>query len=460
MPITTTPSGGSQGEFSTYTPIYSTTLSSATASITLSNIPTTFTDLVMVTNFGTATNGPMTIQVNGDTGANYSRTCLYGDGSAAASFRESNQTYLNTANGYTTMTGVDTTYFVNYSNPSIFKPILNKNGNTSGTVALNANTWRSTAPITSIKVYNANGYNLISGSSVTLYGIKAAATQFIPVNASGGDYAVSDGTYAYHVFKSTGIFAAAKSLAVDYLVIAGGGGGGVSRGGGGGAGGYRTGSATISTAVPVTVGAGGAGGTAANRGVNGSTSSFNSLNTSGGGGGGGGAQAAATGGSGGGGFYEYPTAAAGNSGSYSPVEGYAGANGAGLTFGSVGNLPAGGGGGAGGIAPALVGNTLAGAGGPGSSAHSTWLLATGTGVNGFIAGGGGGAALNAGGNQAVGGTGGGGAASSAANTPGNPGTNNTGSGGGGGYGGSGGIGDAPGGAGSSGIVIVRYALNA
>ena len=44
MPITTTPSGGPQGEFSTYTPISAQTLSRAVSSVTFSNIPTTFTD--------------------------------------------------------------------------------------------------------------------------------------------------------------------------------------------------------------------------------------------------------------------------------------------------------------------------------------------------------------------------------------------------------------------------------
>jgi hypothetical protein len=463
MPITTTPSGGAQGEFSTYSPIYSTTISSNTSSITFSNIPTTFTDLVLkISVISTSTNqNYIHLQYNGDTGSNYSTTIMSGTSTTPVSARFNNRTNFNIDYFATPNTEISTrtVQIQNYSNTTTFKTGLVRANRAGLGVDVTAGVWRSTAPITSIKITHDTA-QFAAGSTITLYGIKAAAAQFIPVNASGGDYAVSDGTYAYHVFKSTGIFAAAKSLSVEYLVVAGGGGGGVSRGGGGGAGGYRTGSATISTAVPVTVGAGGAGGIGADRGVNGSTSSFNSLNTSGGGGGGGGAVAAATGGSGGGGFYEQTAGAAGNSGGYSPVEGYAGANGAGLTFGSVGNLPAGGGGGAGGIAPALVGNTLAGVGGPGSSANSTWLLATGTGVNGFIAGGGGGAALNAGGNQAVGGTGGGGAASSAANTPGTPGTDNTGSGGGGGYGGSGGIGDAPGGAGGSGIVIVRYALNA
>jgi len=472
MPITTTPSGGPQGEFSTYTPIYAQTLSGTTSSITFSNIPTTFTDLVLVIDpvGASGTTFPW-MRFNGLTSNIYSDTTLYGIPSGASSSRRTAQSRGYVAEQVQAETARASNIVVNimnYSNPTTFKTYIARNSNaaSSGTyigVEAIAGLAQLTTPITSITVGTAAGgvdYNFASGSTFTLYGIKAAATQFIPVNASGGDYAVSDGTYVYHVFKSTGIFAAAKSLAVEYLVIAGGGGGGVSRGGGGGAGGYRTGSATISTAIPVTVGAGGAGGTGAARGVNGTTSSFNSLNTSGGGGGGGGAVGAATGGSGGGGFYEVTAGAAGNSGSYSPVEGYAGANGAGLTFGSVGNLPAGGGGGAGGIAPALTGNTFGGVGGPGSSANSTWLAATGTGVNGFIAGGGGGAALNAGGNQAAGGTGGGGAASSGANIPGSQGTGNTGSGGGGGYGGAGGVGDAPGGAGGSGIVIVRYALNA
>jgi hypothetical protein len=471
MPITTTPSG-SQGEFSTYTPIYSQTISSNTTSITFSNIPTTYTDLVLVVTpvAGTGTTFPW-MRFNGVTASIYSDTHLYGISSGNGSSRRTAQTrgYIaEQVEAGTTQISNTIVHIMNYSNTTANKTYIarNNNGASSGTYVgteVIAGLAQLTAPITSITIGIASGgsdYNLASGSTFILYGIKAAETQFIPVNASGGDYAVSDGTYAYHVFKSSGIFAAAKSLAVEYLVIAGGGGGGVSRGGGGGAGGYRTGSATISTAIAVTVGAGGAGGTGADRGVNGTTSSFNSLNTSGGGGGGGGAVGAATGGSGGGGFYEATAGAAGNSGSYSPVEGYAGANGAGLTYGSVGNLPAGGGGGAGGIAPALTGNTNAGVGGPGSSANSTWLSATRTGVNGFIAGGGGGAALNAGGFQAIGGVGGGGAASSAANTAGSQGTSNTGSGGGGGYGGSGGIGDAPGGAGGSGIVIVRYALNA
>jgi hypothetical protein len=452
MPITTTPSGSPQGEFSAYTPIYATTLSSATASITLSNIPTTFTDLVMVTNFGTATNGPMTIQVNGDTSSNYSRTCLYGDGSSAASFRESNQTYLNSANGYTSLAGADFTYFMNYSNAEINKTILNKNGNTLGTTAINATTWRSTASITSIKVYNANGYNLISGSSVTLYGIKAAATQFIPTKAAGGDVVATDGTYAYHTFLTSGIFAPAQSLTCDVLVVAGGAGGGggssgSSRsGGGGGAGGYRTstGFSVTNQTYAITVGAGGAGGALnGSRGSAGGNSIFSTITSTGGGGGGGSSAGAATGGSGGGGggYTSLTSGAAGNTPSTSPSQGNSGGNG-------EGNLARGGGGG-GSSGSGTTGNDSPGGVGGNGGAGTNWQ-SLGT----FYAGGGGGGTDSDWVPTGIGGSGGGGNGGIAG--PGGSGSANRGSGGGGGGGrnSSGGAG----GPGGSGIVIVRYPL--
>jgi hypothetical protein len=450
MPITTTPSGGAQGEFSTYTPIYSTTLSSATASITLSNIPTTFTDLVMVTNFGTSTNGPMTIQVN-DSATGYSRTCMYGDGSVAASFRETSQTYLNTANGYNALTGVDTTYFMNYSNPNVYKPILNKNGNVSGTAAVNANTWQNFSPITSIKVYNANGYNLISGSSVTLYGIKAAAPA---PKATGGDVITTDGTYWYHAFKNSGVFDVKQALTADYLIVAGGGAGGGQIGGGGGAGGLRYFSAqslASGTTYIAVVGAGGAGINAAPTEPNsGTNSSFlgNSATGGGAGGGNGGDFGGGKNGGSSGGAGEFNASFSGNAGGYTPVEGYSGGN----AFQSP-NYGSGGGGGAGGNGSNGTGSA-GGNGGIGVNTYSAFATATNTGVSGYYAGGGGGSIIDR--TQGSGGAGGGGRGGNFENIvqP-QSGTQNTGGGGGGQASNSTSF---LSGAGGSGIIIVRYAV--
>jgi hypothetical protein len=76
----------------TYEPIATYTAPSAQASYTFSSIPSTYTDLVLVANFGKSADTAIKYRVNGDTGSNYSVTALYGDGSSAGSFRTSNVT--------------------------------------------------------------------------------------------------------------------------------------------------------------------------------------------------------------------------------------------------------------------------------------------------------------------------------------------------------------------------------
>jgi hypothetical protein len=448
MPITTTPSGGLQGEYSTYTPIYSQTLSSAASSVTFSNIPTTFTDLVLVCRTSNASAAYFGGVLNGDSGSNYSDTILWG-ATNAESFRYSGTNFSRFGYCTTADSSLKTfiVNFMNYSNNSTFKSIITRGADASA-VGTAVSLWRSTAPISSIQLVFSGGVNMSSGSTFTLYGVKAAATQFIPTKAAGGDAVVSDGTYAYHVFRSSGIFAAAQSLTCDYLVVGGGGSGGDNLGGGGGGGGYFTsigGSALSLTSgsYPVTVGAGGAAQqlTLA-RGVNGTSSVFSSVTAAGGGGGGsgpgGGALAGLSGGSGGGG------AGTGGTGGASTGGGNAGGAGG----GSGGTAAAGGGGGAGAAGGTGVSGT-AGNGGAGSNSASSLATATSTGVSGFYAGGGGGGA-NSSATGGAGGSGGGGGSSNANGSPGGAFT-------GGGGGGCGQYGNTSG-AGGSGIVIVRYAL--
>lgn len=445
MPITTTPSGGPQGEFSTYTPISAQTLTSTAASITFSSIPTTFTDLVLVANSkdSRAISGvcDLTLRFNSDSSTNYSCTAL----NDASSFRTSNQTLIALSQpGASDSFGTTTINVQNYNNVTTNKTCLIRTGmpaNVRATVGL----YRSTAAITSITVLGEQGFS--SGSTFTLYGIKAAATQFIPTKAVGGDIVASDGTYAYHAFTSTGIFVPQVSLTADILVIAGGG-GTASATGGGGAGGivYATSQSLTATQYAVTVGGGGTGTTGAT-GNKGTNTTFSSLITANGGGAGTRAGGAgANGGSGGGvaNTFTAGTASAGSGGT-----GYANA---GAVAGP--NVAYGGGGGAG-----QAGQTT-GVGGNGLNTWSAWATATNTGVNGYYAGGGGGpmnSPVPTSGN--AGGLGGGGASgdrSSTTATAGVPGALNTGSGAGGG-----GVGtnvDGAGANGGSGIVIVRYAL--
>jgi len=471
MPITTTPSGGPQGEFSTYTPIYAQTLSATTASITFSNIPTTFTDLVLVVSpvAATGTTFPW-MRFNGLSTSIYSDTHIYGISTGNGSSRRSAQSrgYIaEQVQAETTQISNIIVHIMNYSNTTTNKTYIARNNNAAssgtyvGTEAI-VGLAQLTAPITSITIGIASGgtdYNLASGSSFTLYGIKAATPA---PKATGGNVITTDGTYWYHAFKNSGLFDVKQSLTADLLVVAGGGGGGSRWGGGGGAGGLRCLASQSLTPIQysVTIGAGGGGGAASAYiiGNSGTNSSFSTISTTGGGGGGtnsNGISGGSGGGGAGGGGGTSRAGGSGNAGGYTPVEGFAGGGTPGVAY------QGGGGGGAGAIGSTAPAQQTGGAGGIGAGGASytnytiinTMAVATGTGVlssgNYYYAGGGGGGGET--GNGGAGGTGGGGRGGNQNEASGVAATTNTGGGGGGG------ANDASAGAaGGSGIVIVRY----
>lgn len=465
MPITTTPSGGPQGEFSTYTPIYSQTLSAAVTSVTLSNIPSTFTDLVLIMQAkSTGTYGSLRVNVNSDSATNYSHIAFGGTGSSAGSSKASNQNWFDfcrtsglSSDGF----GIYTVNFMNYSNATTYKTVLDRTNVQFGTagdgVEAIVGLWRSTAPINSITLATPGGGtfgNFAIGSTFTLYGIKAAVG--VP-KALGGDSVVTDGSYWYHTFLSTSTFTPLQSLTTECLVVAGGGGGGARSGGGGGAGGYRsaTGLSVTATNYTITVGSGGTGSTngSVSAGADGTSSTFSTITSAGGGGGGSGATGLGGGRNGGSGGGRADTAGGsigqGNTPATTPSQGNNG--------GSSGNNGGSGGGGATAVGGANSGFDEGGIGGAGSNSLSTWATITGTGASGYYAGGGGGGSYSFTRNGGVGGAGGGGTggngSSMSAPFTGTSGTNNTGGGGGGssrGY--------DNGGNGGSGIVIVRYPI--
>lgn len=166
----------------TYEPIATTTLSTNTATVTFSSISGTFTDLVLIANYGhSATDQALRLRFNSDTGSNYSLTSLYGNGTSAGSVRASNQTGAYIAyyvDAFTSVTTLTLCHIMNYSNTTTNKTIISRTGrpdpgtNLPGTEAV-VNLWRNTGAITTIDL-SANSGNLLSGSTFTLYGIKAA----------------------------------------------------------------------------------------------------------------------------------------------------------------------------------------------------------------------------------------------------------------------------------------------
>ena len=445
---------------STYTPIYSTTLSSASASITLSNIPTTYTDLVLSVSLkGTSESGSAcNFLINGDGSAYYSSTCMTGDGGTPGSTRLSSGTTWQVAyQNIGTSTGPSnfTINFMNYANTTAYKTMVSRyNEPTLGT-GTTVGIYRSVSPITSITMQVNGSKTFSSGSTFTLYGIKAATPA---PKATGGDVITTDGTYWYHAFKTTGVFDVKQALTADYLVVAGGGAGGSVLGSGGGAGGLRLSTSNSLTAIqyPVIVGAGGAGTQySQSPGVNSSINSF--VSTGGACGVTGNTTVGNNGGSGSGGNFSSGLTAGGiSSPTTTPPQGNSGGTGT-SDGGPAAYMGAGGGAGGAGV-NATSGNS--GTGGAGANTHNSitftsWLTATGTGYSGYLAGGGGGA-NNSVGSRGQGGTGGGGTGGSYYSpVAGVSGVVSTGSGGGGGGNAAGG---RNGGAGGSGLVIVRYAV--
>ena len=160
----------------TYEPIATNSLTGTTASVTFSSIPSTYTDLVLIFNGSIDTNSrQLVLQFNSDTGTNYSNTRLVGDGTSAASYRATSQTYARCITS--TTNNVVSTIIVNiqnYSNTTTNKTILSRGSATSDQADAIVNLWRSTSVINSITCLLSGTGNFNSGSTFTLYGIKAA----------------------------------------------------------------------------------------------------------------------------------------------------------------------------------------------------------------------------------------------------------------------------------------------
>jgi hypothetical protein len=164
----------------TYEPIATTTLTSAAANITFSSIPATYTDLILVLNVAIASGGggESVIRFNSDSGSNYSNTYLYGNGTSALSARNTNSTVgrVSYSASFTTTVG-NMNYIVqvqNYSNSTTNKTFLSRANNAANAADAIVGLWRSTSAITSIQFFYSDSSNIITGSSATLYGIKAA----------------------------------------------------------------------------------------------------------------------------------------------------------------------------------------------------------------------------------------------------------------------------------------------
>jgi hypothetical protein len=159
----------------TYEPIATTTLGSAAASVTFSSISGSYTDLVIIATLQTSNTVNMNIRFNSDSGSNYSNTSLAGNGTVAASGRDTNATESK-IDYYAAASNTAKQYIINipsYANTSVYKNHLTRGSLPSGEAVAMVGLWRNTNAITSITILPGNG-NMNTGSTFTLYGIASA----------------------------------------------------------------------------------------------------------------------------------------------------------------------------------------------------------------------------------------------------------------------------------------------
>ena len=165
---------------STYEPIATTTLGSTATSITFSSISSAYTDLIAIATVSAASPDDLRFRFNSDSSNAYSWTTLYGTGSAAGSFRASNVSsgaadYYGTPSSTAGAT-VQIIQFLNYSNSTTYKTAIARGNRSDSGVDATVSLWRNTSAINSITFGIGGSFSLsfAVGSTITLYGIKAA----------------------------------------------------------------------------------------------------------------------------------------------------------------------------------------------------------------------------------------------------------------------------------------------
>jgi hypothetical protein len=161
----------------TYTLISSNTLGSSAGSVTFSSIPSTYTDLIIVSNIiGNATQENY-FRFNGDTGSNYSSTLVAGNGTSATSTRFSNQnvgyisrlaTSVVTNPNYNSILSI-----MDYANTTTHKTALVRANNAGAATEAVVSLWRSTAAVNSVTILPSTS-SYATGSTFRLYGIECA----------------------------------------------------------------------------------------------------------------------------------------------------------------------------------------------------------------------------------------------------------------------------------------------
>lgn len=165
--------------------IASNTLTGSTASVTFSNIPQTYTDLILrasVRTDASAVWGDVATRPTSGTTNDFSWTYLLGNGATASSSKTASGSDAQFANNYTANGNTATSnsfgslemYIPNYTSSSA-KPIsvfgVTETNATTAYIILYAELFNRTNAITSLFMFPNQSSNFLTGSSFFLYGL-------------------------------------------------------------------------------------------------------------------------------------------------------------------------------------------------------------------------------------------------------------------------------------------------
>jgi hypothetical protein len=163
-----------------YVSLATTTLSSATSSVTFGSIPATFKDLVLVLS-GNASNDSSMLRIvlNSDTStSNYSTVTMAGNNNDTTfSQSRTSDGYINITpafawNATSSVTGpnVGIVQIMDYAQTDKHKTALSRRQGGATSPTASAHRWASTSAVTSIQV-SLSGANFTVGHTFSLYGI-------------------------------------------------------------------------------------------------------------------------------------------------------------------------------------------------------------------------------------------------------------------------------------------------
>jgi len=161
----------------TYEPIETRTISSNASAVVFSSIPQTYTDLICVidSRFTLTSGRYFGVQCNSDASSNYGTQYMAGTGSSAISafFGDNVLRIGNGSNSNARSTAF--LHVAGYSNTTTYTVSISRCSSNEYAISYTSS-WRNNAAVTTLTFVpdTTDGNQFLSGSTFTIYGIKAA----------------------------------------------------------------------------------------------------------------------------------------------------------------------------------------------------------------------------------------------------------------------------------------------